>query len=149
MLFADDPKANLGLQQTINLWVPNSDPDWKLRMKPDDINGALLVATIIQRKWNSKINLIGCVNDLKYKEKALDYLENVKSLARLNCQTWVLEGDFESNFKVVPQSDLDIMAMPKKFSFLVCKTNSRANEICNTFCLGLKQRKRIFLNSNN
>ncbi|MCB0363935.1 MAG: Na-K-Cl cotransporter [Bdellovibrionaceae bacterium] len=121
LLFADDPKANLGLQQTINVWVPNQDPDWELTMKPAEINAALLLTVIISKAWNAKVNLIACTEGLDHKPKAMDYLENVRTLARVNCNIHVFDEPIESVLGKAPQSDLDIMAMPQNFSFEYAK----------------------------
>ncbi len=120
LLFADHPKAKLGRQRTINLWVRDQSPDWRLSMELSNLNLAVLTAIKLKRNWhNAQLNLITVVRDADQIANAEEYLNRIVELARIpgDSDVYVVNQDFASYVAEAPHADLNIFGLPSDPDF--------------------------------
>ncbi len=129
-VFAGHPRAGLGHERLINVWIRDQSPDWRLSMHLGNLDLALLCAHVLRSNWKGRMRVITTVGDADQVEPATVYLENLVDLARLReTKVSVVEGEFEGNLASVSQADLSIFGLSAEpdFSFfrrMVRKTSS-------------------------
>lgn len=120
LLFADHPKAKLGRQRTINLWIRDQSPDWRLSMNLSNLDLAILTCIKLKRNWNNAhLNLITVVRDPEETENAEEYLNRIIELARIpgDSDVYVVNEDFHSYVAEAPRADLNIFGLPSDPDF--------------------------------
>ena len=68
ILFAPHPKALLGQEQVINVWIDDRNGEWDLEKGTNNIDLPILIAYTLMQNWGASIRLISVVNkkeDLK------------------------------------------------------------------------------------
>ena len=116
ILYAPHPRAMLGQQQVINVWIREQSPDWRFKEGYETHDLALLISYKIKANWKAKITIVTVVENSEEKEKARKYLKELIELARLPIETTVvLEGKFTDQFSQAPLADLNILGIfPEK-----------------------------------
>jgi hypothetical protein len=113
------PKAGLGRTAVVNIWLrpPLEGESVEQTLSRGNMNLGMLLGYRLGRGWNAEVNLICIATEEGQKPMAEQYLEELRDLARIpgHAQSLVFVGDFESSLAQVPQSDMDIMGMPKNF----------------------------------
>ena len=94
ILFADHPKAGLGLEGTINLWVRPSSTGWEEGIKQTNLDLALLVAYVLRKNWKAELNLITLVRDETAVESQRTRLVELMQLSRIRGNVLVAVRDF-------------------------------------------------------
>jgi len=118
LLYAPHPRAALGQRQTINVWIRNRSPDWRISMEIGNLDLALLTGYKLSKNWGAKMRLITAVTDAGQREKAQDFLEKLIDLGRLPSATAVAGTEpFESYVQTAPQADLNIFGLQPEPDF--------------------------------
>lgn len=108
------PKTRLGSKKVINLWVHDRAPDWELVLRESHLNLAILVAYMVARNWEGRLNIVSCVESEREPAKVRKELERMIELTRLpDPEIHLLDGPFRENIGAGPRSDLDIMGLSK------------------------------------
>jgi amino acid transporter len=130
ILYAPHPRAMLGQQQSINVWVREQSPDWKFEDKQQTNDLALLIAYKIKVNWQARITIITVIKEKNEVQKANNYLKELIELARLPIEkTLVVNGTFNDQFEDAPLADLNIFGIfPGKgmehYHQIAAKTNT-------------------------
>lgn len=120
LLFADHPKARLGRQRSINLWIRDQSPDWRLSMNLSNLDLAILTSIKIKHNWNNAhLNLITVVRDSDQMTNAEEYLSRIIELARIpgDSDVYVVNQDFLSYVREAPRADLNVFGLPSDPDF--------------------------------
>ena len=112
-LFVPHPRAGLGRERDLNLWVRDPGPDWKLKLKMGSLDLALLLALQLTEGWQGRLRLLCVVEDEARIEGARAFLDELAVEARIFglCGMEVFAGDFVSQLQAAPQADLNIFGL--------------------------------------
>ena len=112
MLYAPHPRAALGQRQTINVWIRDRSPDWRISMQIGNLDLALLTGYKLSQNWDAKLRLITIVDDPEETDNAQDFLNKLIDLGRIPNATTVVEAaDFRTYVQRAPQADLNIFGL--------------------------------------
>lgn len=116
-LFGMHPKAGLGRMAVLNVWVrpPDDSQDIASALATGNMNLGLLLGYRIARAWKAQMNLIAVVSSREDVPAATSYIEELRDLSRMpeSAKAHVVVGTLDDAIAGAPQSDIDIMGMPK------------------------------------
>ncbi|MFD2726060.1 amino acid permease [Hyunsoonleella rubra] len=137
LLFNLHATALLGQRNTINVWVSNRQGNWELGgWDIGNLDLSILVAYKLKMNWKARIRLIMVVDDPAEETNAKNFLESLKSLARLpETLTEVYIGEFNDFLTKAPSADLNIFGMQDTLPFNFI---SNMTEKTNSSCLFVK-----------
>lgn len=112
-LFAPHPRAGLGRERDVNLWVRAPGPDWKLKLKMGSLDLTLLLALQVTEGWRGRVRLLCVVRTEDEVENTRAFLDELAIEARIFglCGLEVLVGDFADQLQAAPQADLNIFGL--------------------------------------
>lgn len=117
LIFAPFEQVGLGIENTINVWLDVIPEDWEESLDLGNNDLALLVAFIIRKNWNAKLNLIKTIRPeaIATEDDIRTQLERIKRLARVpkNTEIHLISRTPEMWFNV-PNADLNILELPQK-----------------------------------
>ena len=112
LLYAPHPRASLGQRQTINVWIKDRSPDWRLSMEIGNLDLALLTAYKLSTNWDASVRAVMAVPDPDERDSARDFLEKLIDLGRFpNTEAVVGTGAFADYVEDAPQADLNIFGL--------------------------------------
>jgi len=112
ILFADHPEARLGRRQSLNVWIRDQSPDWRISMRLGNMDMSLLVGHILREAWNGDLNVVCVVEDEEELEAAGAFVQQVTDLARLTPVNVVIRaGTLKEQLPRVPTADLDVFGL--------------------------------------
>ena len=118
LLYAPHPRAALGQRQTINVWIKDRSPDWRISMQIGNLDLALLTGYKLSENWNAKLRVLTAVPDPDEQEKAQDFLEKLIDLGRFEgAEAIVGTGPFTDYIHDAPQADLNIFGLQPEPDF--------------------------------
>ena len=118
LLYAPHPRASLGQRQTINVWIKDRSPDWRISMQIGNLDLALLTAYKLATNWQASTRVVTAVPDPEEREKARDFLAKLIDLGRFpNTEPVVGEEPFADYVEHAPQADLNIFGLQPKPNF--------------------------------
>jgi amino acid transporter len=112
ILYAPHPRAMLGQQQMINVWIRPQGPTWQASADHLNQDLALLISYRLKLNWRAQVRVITVVDNPEEKIKAYQYLRNVIELARLPVDDFrVLEGKFTEEISRPPAADINLFGI--------------------------------------
>ncbi len=112
ILYMPHPRAMLGQQQTVNVWITSRSPGWDVHDGEHNPNLALLTAYKLQLNWKAEVRLITVVNKKEETEKAKAFLQRLIDLARLPInELIIMNGNFQDTLKDAPLADINIFGL--------------------------------------
>ncbi len=118
LLYAPHPRAALGQRQTINVWIKDRSPDWRLSMQIGNLDLALLTGYKLSENWDAKLRVVTAVPDPDEQEKARDFLEKLIDLGRFEgTEAVVGTRPFTEYIHDAPQADLNIFGLQPEPNF--------------------------------
>lgn len=112
IMFAAHPEARLGRRQSINVWVREQSPDWRIGMRLGNMDMSLLLGYILREAWRGQLRIVCVVGTEAERENALQFVRRVSDLARMpKVDVIVRVGTLEDQVPLVPTADLDIFGM--------------------------------------
>ena len=112
ILFADHPEARLGRRHSLNVWIRDQSPDWKVSMRLGNMDMSLLIGHILQKAWDGVLNVVCIVEDPAEMEAAREFVERVTDLARMpRVNPIIRSGRLADQVRQVPTADLDIFGL--------------------------------------
>ena len=135
MLFALHPLAGMGRVEVINLWLTpqTSDAPFCQKLKKGNLNLTILMALRLYRSWQGFLNLITVVSSTEEVKVVQEYIEELRDLARVphQAKTFVLVGKFETCISQAPQSDMNLLGLPKVPNFnFICRMIQLTGSSC-------------------
>ena len=126
VLYMPHQQVGLGIEKAVNVWLDSIPDDWYDNMDIGNNDLAILIALIIRKNWNAKLNLIKTMRDDTYsEEEVLAQLQKIKEIARIPNDTTltVIKRDLKM-WQKVPQADLNILELPQRdnLDFNILKT---------------------------
>ncbi len=116
-LLALHSKAGMGRMSVINVWLrpPTAGESVADALAKGNMNLGILLGYRLARGWKADLNLICVASSEEQVADATRYVEELRDLARIPDQahSHVMVGTLESAVKQAPQSDMDILGMPK------------------------------------
>ena len=127
LLYAPHPQASLGQRQSINVWIHDRSPDWRVKMKIGNLDLMVLSAYKLAQNWNARLRLITVVDSDEKEEKAREFMEQLRDLGRFNeAQVCVGRGAFDDYLREAPQADLSVFGLLPDPDFDFCRRMVRA-----------------------
>ncbi|HKK93308.1 MAG TPA: amino acid permease [Longimicrobiales bacterium] len=118
IIFADHPEARLGRRQSINVWMRDQSPDWKIGMRLGNMDMSLLLGYILREAWSGDLRVVCVVEDEAERENARRFVERVTDLARIPDVDIVIRvGTLHEQVPRVPTADLDIFGLSGEPNF--------------------------------
>ena len=118
IIFADHPEARLGRRQSINVWMRDQSPDWKIGMRLGNMDMSLLLGYILREAWDGDLRVVCVVEDEAERENARRFVERVTDLARIpKVEIVIRVGTLHEQVPRVPTADLDIFGLAGEPNF--------------------------------
>jgi hypothetical protein len=112
LLYAPHARAALGQRQTINVWIRDRSPDWRISMQIGNLDLALLTAYKLALNWDATMRLITVVDDPDEQPKAQDFLEKIIDVGRFpNAAAIAHAGAFHDYVVKAPPADLSLFGL--------------------------------------
>jgi hypothetical protein len=112
LLYAPHPRAAFGQRQTINVWIRDRSPDWRVRMDIGNLDLMLLTGYKLAQNWDARLRLITVVEDAAEQPKAQDFLDKMIDLGRIpNAKALAVTADFAAYLPQAPQADLSLFGL--------------------------------------
>jgi len=129
LLYAPHPRAALGQRQTINVWIHDRSPDWRIALEIGNLDLALLSGYKLSQNWNAQLRLVTALRDPEEEAKARDFLEKLIDLGRFpNATATVATVPFSDYIRQAPQADLNIFGLQPEPDFEVIRELVDATE---------------------
>ena len=133
ILYVPHPRALLGQEQKINVWIADRKGNWNIDKGTGDIDLAILTAYKLRQNWAAEITLISVVDNPEDRPVANRFLRQIVDLARLPItKTLVIEGVFEEVLHQGPYADINIFPIGDRVEM---DYFSQAIHHTNTSCL--------------
>jgi amino acid transporter len=117
LLYAPHSDAGLGQRSTINVWIRDRGPEWKISMDIGNLDLSMLIAYKMARNWNAKLNLITVVDEQEREEARL-FLDQLIDLSRFKgTQGIVGTGSFDEYLHQAPEADLQFIGLLPDIDF--------------------------------
>lgn len=121
ILYVPHPRALLGQEQKINVWIDDRAGQWNIDKGTGSIDLPILTAFKLMQNWNADIRLISVVNNKDEKKSAKRFLKDIVELARLPItDTEVMVGEMDSLIKNGPYADINIFATEDNINLDYC-----------------------------
>jgi len=118
LIFAPHQKAGLGQTQTINVWIRDRSPSWKISWDVGNLDLSILLAYKLKVNWNARIRLITVIEKEEEFDHAQEFMNSLMDLARLlQTEKIVLTGNFFENIANAPLADLNIFGTLEEPNF--------------------------------
>jgi len=130
ILYVPHPRALLGQEQKINIWIDDREGQWNIEKGTGNIDLAILTAYKLKQNWHADIRLISVVKDKSNRDIAENFLKEIIDLARLPItDTLVLTGELDELVKQGPYADINIFTIGNNISLeyytdMIHKTNT-------------------------
>lgn len=113
ILLAMHKDSGFGREKTINLWIRDQSPDWKIGMELTNLDYAILLSYQLQKNWNTTIRLVCITERQENKELAEDFLKSLMDVTRMsaNIKIHVSHGHFLEYLARAPRADLNIFGI--------------------------------------
>ncbi len=132
LLFSLHKTALLGQRNMINVWVSDRRGNWELSWDIGSLDLAILIAYKLKMNWHANIRLITVVDDPEEEKNALQFLNDLISLARLPQTLIEVHVSTFSNVVVnAPSADLNIFGMDDSLNFqFIHSMSDKTNSSC-------------------
>ena len=112
LLYAPHPQAILGQRQSINIWLRDRSPDWKIAWDIGNLDLSILIGYKLKRNWGAHMRLITVVRTDEEIAPALAFMEQLLDLARLpGTEVIVQTGTFKTYVSEAPHADLNLFGL--------------------------------------
>ena len=117
VMLATFESVGLGIEKTINVWLDVIPEDWETRLDLGNNDLAILMALIIRKNWQAKLNIIKTVRPeaTMNESKVQAEMEQIKTLARIPKETQIcILPRTPDMWSEAPLADLNILELPDK-----------------------------------
>lgn len=112
LIYAQHQELGMRKQQTINVWIRNRAPEWKISWDIGNLDLSILIAYKLKRNWGAKIRLVTVVDNEEQKEQAQRFMTELIELARLpETEFGIYIDNFNVLIKNAPEADLNIFGL--------------------------------------
>lgn len=112
MLYAPHALAGLGQRASVNVWIRDRAPDWRISWDIGNLDLSILTALLVSRNWRADLRLHMAVEDEAHLPDAREFLDDLVELARLHrARTHVEAAPFRDSVERAPQADLSVFGL--------------------------------------
>ncbi|MEM7801438.1 MAG: amino acid permease, partial [Chloroflexota bacterium] len=118
LLYAAHPVSLLGRRQSVNVWIRDRSPDWRLSWDIGNLDLSILIAYKFKLNWGADLRLITVIEDEREEENARHFMSQLMDLARLpDTEVIVAKEGFAQYVASAPQADLNIFGQTSRQDF--------------------------------
>ncbi|MDA3930468.1 MAG: hypothetical protein PF541_16080 [Prolixibacteraceae bacterium] len=118
LIYSQHLEYGLGERKTINVWIRNRAPNWKISWDIGNLDLSILVAHKLQRNWKARIRLVTVVENEEQKEQASKFMDDLIDQARLpKTEVAIYVDNFNELIKKSPAADLNIFGLEANPNF--------------------------------
>ncbi|CAN5693666.1 amino acid permease [soil metagenome] len=118
LLYAPHPRAGLGRRKTVNVWMRDRGPDWKMTWDIGNLDLAILTAHMLRLNWEADLRLITAIPDPEERDVALSFMEELVKLSRMgDVERVVGTAAFHDFLDHAPRADVNIFGLSPELSF--------------------------------
>jgi hypothetical protein len=118
LIHAPHPKSGLGERRSVNLWIRDRSPDWRIRMKFGNLDLPILMGYKLLRNWNARMRLISVLEREENAEEAEQFLQALLVLGRIpRTRVEVVTEPFDEYLNQAPQADVSIFGLGPRPDF--------------------------------
>ncbi|MDB4334914.1 amino acid permease [bacterium] len=118
LIYSQHPNFGMRQRQTINVWIRNRAPEWKISWDIGNLDLSILVAYKLKRNWDAKIRLVTVVENKEQEEQARKFMAELIDHARLpKTEIGVYIDNFNVLIKDAPKADLNIFGLDPNPNF--------------------------------
>ncbi len=121
LLFAEHPRAGLGLESTINLWVRPLSRTWEDDKQQTHLDLALLVSYVLRSNWGADLHFVTVVDDEADIPEQRARHRELMQLSRIRGAGVVVAGELAAAVAEHP-ADLNVFGMPQTLDFDACRS---------------------------
>ena len=116
VIYVPHPEAALGRQRTVNLFVRDQSPDWRLSLQMASLDLTTLLALQLHQNWKARLRFLCAVDDAENVDAARRFLQEFAEEARVPGETdyHVDAGSFRDVLAACEPADINIIGMPPK-----------------------------------
>jgi amino acid transporter len=112
------PTTGLGERRSVNVWIRDRSPDWRLSMDMGNLDLPLLVGYKLLRNWDATMRLVTVVESEENLEEARQFLEAVLELGRIpRTRVVAVSEPFDRFVPQAPQADVSIFGLGATLDF--------------------------------
>lgn len=137
LLYVPHPRAILGQQQMIHVWIKSKAPHWNIYDGIGNLDLSMLIAYKLKQNWNASVKIITVVEQEEEKLAAMAFLRQLIELSRLPMfEPLVKCGVFEKEVANADHADLNIFGISETFDIEEYKKLMRKAKSSCLFILG-------------
>lgn len=121
LIYSQHPEHGLGKRQSINVWIRNRAPNWKISWDIGNLDLSILIAYKLELNWEARVRLVTVVDNQEQKIQAEEFMSELMDQARMpRTESAVYIDDFKEVINNAPQADLNIFGLVPnpKFDFM-------------------------------
>jgi hypothetical protein len=113
VIYMPHPEAALGRQRTVNLFVRDQSPDWRLSLQMASLDLTTLLALQLHQNWKARLRFLCAVSGDDV-DAAGEFLREFSEEARVPGETdfHVVAGSFLEVLSACEPADINIIGMP-------------------------------------
>lgn len=112
LIYSQHPEHGMRERKTINVWIRNRAPEWKISWDIGNLDLSILIAYKLKRNWDAKIRLVTVVENEEQAVQAREFMSELIDLARLpKTDFGVYIDNFNVLIKEAPEADLNIFGL--------------------------------------
>ncbi len=113
VFLAHHPESGLGRERSVNLWVRDQSPNWRLGLQLANLDYAVLMAYQLKVNWHARVRLMTVVEEEEHLDMAREFLVSLTEHARLsgNVSIKVAHGKFNELLQTLPRADINIFGI--------------------------------------
>lgn len=118
LIYAPHERVGLGQRETINVWINDRSPHWRVSMDIGNLDLLLLMAYKLKRNWDAEMRLLTVVDTEEDAQAAHTFLSMITDLARMpDAEIVVHVGDFQTYLPNAPRGDVNVFGLmdPPRF----------------------------------
>ncbi len=111
-------RTGLGQRRTVNVWIRDRSPDWRISMDLGNLDLPILVGYKLLRNWDARMRLITVVEDEANVEEANQFLNAIIALGRIpRTRVMAVSEPFDDYVPQAPQADVSIFGLGRSPDF--------------------------------
>jgi hypothetical protein len=118
LVHAPHPKSGLGERRSINIWIRDRSPDWRVSMELGNMDLPVLAGYKLLKNWDARMRIITVVEDEANAREANEFLEALVELGRIpRTRVMAVTEPFEDYLPTAPQADVSIFGLSREPDF--------------------------------
>lgn len=110
------PESGLGRERSVNLWVRDQTPDWRVGLKLANLDYSVLMSYQLKKNWPARVRVMSVVQEETHVAMAEAFIRQLMEYARMSrdIDVCVTQGKFLATLETAPRADLNIFGLSEK-----------------------------------